>query len=141
MRRLKRLLSLCLLPLLAAGLFSFGWAQPADAARGGRIGGGSFRSAPIRSAPMRGGYGGDIELNEAASLSAQLNRQSTSLMVDAQRGNSSAADAELVDDATTAASNADGDADADNYFKPNEAALEAAQLNATAQADVEIEKV
>ena len=58
MRRLKRLLSLCLLPLLAAGLFSFGWAQPADAARGGRIGGGSFRSAPIRSAPMRGGYGG-----------------------------------------------------------------------------------
>ena len=58
MRRLKRLLSFCLLPLLAAGLFSFAWAQPADAARGGRIGGGSFRSAPIRSAPMRGGYGG-----------------------------------------------------------------------------------
>ena len=94
------------------------------------------------TAEVRGGYGGDIELNEAAaSLSAQLNRQSMSLMVDAQRGNSSAADAELVDDATTAAANADGDADADNYFKPNEAALEAAQLNATAGADVEIEKV
>ena len=37
MRRLKRLLSFCLLPLLAAGLFSFGWAQPADAARVVRI--------------------------------------------------------------------------------------------------------
>ena len=100
----------------------------------------SIAQAP--SAEVRGGYGGDIELNEAASLSAQLNRQSMSLMVDAQRGNSSAADAELADDTTTAAANnADDDADADNYFKPNEAALEAAQLNATAQADVEIEKV
>ena len=49
-----RLLSISLLPVLAAGLFSFAWAQPADAARGGRIGGGSFRSAPMRSAP-RGG--------------------------------------------------------------------------------------
>lgn len=57
-RRLMRLLSLSLLPVLAAGLFSFAWAQPADAARGGRIGGGSFRSAPMRSAPRGGGYGG-----------------------------------------------------------------------------------
>ena len=99
------------------------------------------QAPPGATAEVRGGYGGDIELNEAASLSAQLNRQSMSLVVDAQRGNSSAADAALLDDATTAASNADGDADADNYFKPNEAALEAAQLNAAAQADVEIEKV
>lgn len=53
-----RLLSISLLPVLAAGLFSFAWAQPADAARGGRIGGGSFRSAPMRSAPRGGGYRG-----------------------------------------------------------------------------------
>ena len=60
-RRFMRLLSLSLLPVLVAGLFSLGWPQPADAARGGRIGGGSFRSAPIRTAPgggYRGGYGG-----------------------------------------------------------------------------------
>ena len=65
----------------------------------------SIAQAPAgATAEVRGGYGGDIELNEAASLSAQLNRQSMSLVVDAQRGNSSAADAALVDDATTAAS-------------------------------------
>jgi uncharacterized membrane protein len=68
---LRRSLSLLVLPLLAAGLLLFS-PQPADAASGGRIGGGSFRSAPSMprsygggggyrggySGGYRGGYGG-----------------------------------------------------------------------------------
>ena len=53
--RSRRLLASLLLPLVIAGLCLF-QAQPADAARGGRMGGGSFR-AP--SMPRSGGsYGG-----------------------------------------------------------------------------------
>ena len=53
--RSRRLLASLLLPLMIVGLCLF-QAQPADAARGGRIGGGSFR-AP--SMPRSGGsYGG-----------------------------------------------------------------------------------
>ncbi|MEB3238726.1 MAG: DUF1517 domain-containing protein [Cyanobacteriota bacterium] len=56
LRRLMRLLSLSLLPLLAASLFTLVAPQPAQAASGGRIGGGSFRSS---SPSFRGGsYGG-----------------------------------------------------------------------------------
>ncbi|APD48798.1 MULTISPECIES: DUF1517 domain-containing protein [Synechococcaceae] len=51
---LRRLSIWLLLPLLASGLFLFAYPQPSDAARGGRIGGGSFRSAPSFS---RGGAG------------------------------------------------------------------------------------
>jgi uncharacterized membrane protein len=51
-----RLLSLSLLPLLAASMFTLVAPQPAQAASGGRIGGGSFRSS---SPSFRGGsYGG-----------------------------------------------------------------------------------
>lgn len=60
---LRRTLSLLVLPLVVSGLLLIG-PSPAEAASGGRIGGGSFRSAP--SAPRsygggggyRGGYGG-----------------------------------------------------------------------------------
>lgn len=56
LRRLMRLLSLSLLPLFVASLFALVAPQPADAASGGRIGGGSFRSS---SPSFRGGsYGG-----------------------------------------------------------------------------------
>jgi len=56
-RWLMRLFSFSLLPLITAGLLCFGNPQPAEAASGGRIGGGSFRSA---SPSFRGGgsYGG-----------------------------------------------------------------------------------
>ncbi|MFZ4805367.1 MAG: DUF1517 domain-containing protein [Synechococcus lacustris] len=52
-----RLLLLSLLPLLTAGLLGLGQPQAAEAASGGRIGGGSFRSS---SPSFRGGgsYGG-----------------------------------------------------------------------------------
>jgi uncharacterized membrane protein len=65
-----RFLSLTLLPVLAAGLLGFATPQPAQAASGGRIGGGSFRSSPSMgggggyrggggySGGYRGGYGG-----------------------------------------------------------------------------------
>lgn len=52
---LRRLSAWVLLPLLASGLLLLGHPQASDAARGGRIGGGSFRSAPSFS---RGGGGG-----------------------------------------------------------------------------------
>ena len=58
--RSRRLLASLLLPLVIVGLFLF-QAQPADAARGGRMGGGSFRapSMPRSSGSYRGGsYGG-----------------------------------------------------------------------------------
>jgi len=57
LRRLMRLFTLSLLPLLVAGLFTVAAPQPAQAASGGRIGGGSFRSS---SPSFRGGgsYGG-----------------------------------------------------------------------------------
>jgi uncharacterized membrane protein len=58
---LRRLLSLMVVPVLVAGLLITA-PQPSWAARGGRIGGGSFRSAPSlpRSGGggVRGGYGG-----------------------------------------------------------------------------------
>ena len=47
-----RLLLLSLLPLLTAGLLGLGQPQAAEAASGGRIGGGSFRSS---SPSVRGG--------------------------------------------------------------------------------------
>ena len=53
--RSRRLLASLLLPLVIVGLCLF-QAQPADAARGGRIGGGSFRAPSV---PRSGGsYGG-----------------------------------------------------------------------------------
>ncbi|MEC7652646.1 MAG: DUF1517 domain-containing protein, partial [Cyanobacteriota bacterium] len=58
--RLRRLLASLLLPLVIVGLCLF-QAQPADAARGGRMGGGSFRapSMPRSGGSYRGGsYGG-----------------------------------------------------------------------------------
>lgn len=61
--RLRRGLSLLVLPLVIAGLLLLG-PQPAQAASGGRIGGGSFRSAPSMprsyggGGGYRGGYGG-----------------------------------------------------------------------------------
>ena len=61
-RFLMRLLMLSLLPLLTAGLLGFGNPQAAEAASGGRIGGGSFRSSSpsFRSGGSYGGggYGG-----------------------------------------------------------------------------------
>ncbi len=68
---LRRSLSLLVLPLVVAGMLLLG-PQPANAASGGRIGGGSFRSAPSMprsyggggyrgggySGGYRGGYGG-----------------------------------------------------------------------------------
>ena len=55
----RRLLATVLLPLVIAGLCLF-QAEPASAARGGRIGGGSFRapSMPRTGGGYRGGYGG-----------------------------------------------------------------------------------
>ena len=58
--RSRRLLASLLLPLMIVGLCLF-QAQPADAARGGRMGGGSFRapSMPRSGGSYRGGsYGG-----------------------------------------------------------------------------------
>jgi uncharacterized membrane protein len=63
LRTLRRTFSLLVLPLLMAGLLIV-MPQPADAASGGRIGGGSFRSSPSLprsyggSGGYRGGYGG-----------------------------------------------------------------------------------
>ena len=59
LRRPRRLLASLLLPLVIAGLCLF-QAQPADAARGGRMGGGSFRapSMPRSSGGYGGGYRG-----------------------------------------------------------------------------------
>jgi uncharacterized membrane protein len=59
---LRRSLSLLVLPLVVSGLLLIG-PQPAHAASGGRIGGGSFRSAPSMprsygGGGYRGGYGG-----------------------------------------------------------------------------------
>jgi uncharacterized membrane protein len=56
---LRRSFSLLVLPLVVAGLLLIG-TQPAEAASGGRIGGGSFRSAPSmpRSYGGGGGYRG-----------------------------------------------------------------------------------
>jgi uncharacterized membrane protein len=60
---LRRSLSLLVLPLVVSGLLLIG-PQPAQAASGGRIGGGSFRSAPSMprsyggGGGYRGGYGG-----------------------------------------------------------------------------------
>jgi uncharacterized membrane protein len=60
---LRRLASLLALPILVASLLVVA-PHPADAASGGRIGGGSFRSAPSMprnfsgSGGYRGGYGG-----------------------------------------------------------------------------------
>ena len=58
-RTLSRWLTALLLPLLVAGLILV-QPEPSHAARGGRIGGGSFRapSMPRSSGGMRGGYGG-----------------------------------------------------------------------------------
>jgi len=53
-----RLFTLSLLPLLAAGLFTVAAPQPAQAASGGRIGGGSFRSSSPSFRGGGGGYGG-----------------------------------------------------------------------------------
>ena len=60
--RRRRALSLLVLPLIVSGLLLVG-PQPADAASGGRIGGGSFRSAPSMprsygGGGYRGGYNG-----------------------------------------------------------------------------------
>ncbi|MCP9925772.1 DUF1517 domain-containing protein [Synechococcus lacustris C3-12m-Tous] len=52
-----RFFSLSLMPVIAAGLLFLGNPQPADAASGGRIGGGSFRSSSP-SFRSGGGYGG-----------------------------------------------------------------------------------
>ena len=60
--RSRRLLASLLLPLVIVGLCLF-QAQPADAARGGRMGGGSFRapSMPRSGGSYRGGsYGGGM---------------------------------------------------------------------------------
>ena len=54
--RPRRLLASLLLPVVIAGLCLF-QAQPADAARGGRMGGGSFR-APSMPRSSGGSYGG-----------------------------------------------------------------------------------
>jgi uncharacterized membrane protein len=59
---LRRLLSLMVVPVLVAGLLITA-PQPSWAARGGRIGGGSFRSAPSlprSGGSYRGGYGGGL---------------------------------------------------------------------------------
>ena len=61
-RMLRRLLSLMVVPVLVAGLLITA-PQPSWAARGGRIGGGSFRSAPSlprSGGSYRGGYGGGL---------------------------------------------------------------------------------
>ena len=57
LRTLRRTVSLLVLPLLMAGLL-IGSPQPADAASGGRIGGGSFRSSPSLPRSYGGGYRG-----------------------------------------------------------------------------------
>ena len=56
LKRPQRLLASLLLPLVIVGLCLF-QAQPADAARGGRMGGGSFR-APSMPRSSGGSYGG-----------------------------------------------------------------------------------
>jgi uncharacterized membrane protein len=56
-RLLRRMASLLVLPVLVGGLL-FSHPLPADAASGGRIGGGSFRSAPSGPRGYGGGYGG-----------------------------------------------------------------------------------
>ena len=56
LKRPRRLLASLLLPVVLAGLCLF-QAQPADAARGGRMGGGSFR-APSMPRSSGGSYGG-----------------------------------------------------------------------------------
>ncbi|KKZ13308.1 MAG: hypothetical protein TH68_06990, partial [Candidatus Synechococcus spongiarum 142] len=56
----QRCLAAVLLPVLVAGLMVFSLPQPATAARGGRLGGGSF--APRRSLPRPSGgssFGGN----------------------------------------------------------------------------------
>jgi uncharacterized membrane protein len=60
--RVRRLTALLVVPVLMAGLL-FTAPRPSFAASGGRIGGGSFRSAPsiprsYGGGGMRGGYGG-----------------------------------------------------------------------------------
>jgi uncharacterized membrane protein len=55
----RRLCSLLLLPALLAGLLAF--PRPSLAASGGRIGGGSFRSAPSMPRSYGGGYGGGYQ--------------------------------------------------------------------------------
>ncbi|MCX5933047.1 MAG: DUF1517 domain-containing protein [Cyanobacteria bacterium] len=62
---MRRLSLLVLMPLLASGLLLFSSPAPSWAARGGRIGGGSFRSAPSMprsysggGGSYQGGYGG-----------------------------------------------------------------------------------
>ena len=64
---IRRLSAWVLLPLLASGLLLLGSPRPSEAASGGRIGGGSFRSAPSMprggggfqgGGGYRGGYGG-----------------------------------------------------------------------------------
>ncbi|MCP9839447.1 DUF1517 domain-containing protein [Synechococcus sp. J7-Johnson] len=56
--RLRRLSLLVLMPLLASGLLLLSSPAPSWAARGGRIGGGSFRSAPSMPRSYSGGGGG-----------------------------------------------------------------------------------
>jgi uncharacterized membrane protein len=56
--RLRRLSLLVLVPLLASGLLLLSSPAPSWAARGGRIGGGSFRSAPSMPRSYSGGGGG-----------------------------------------------------------------------------------
>jgi uncharacterized membrane protein len=56
-RLLRRMASLLAVPVLLSGLL-FAHPHPADAASGGRIGGGSFRSAPSGPRSFGGGGGG-----------------------------------------------------------------------------------
>jgi uncharacterized membrane protein len=56
--RLRRLSLLVLMPLMASGLLLLSSPAPSWAARGGRIGGGSFRSAPSMPRSYSGGGGG-----------------------------------------------------------------------------------
>ena len=56
---LRRLLSGLMLPALLTALLA--WPQPSQAASGGRIGGGSFRSAPSMPRSYGGGYGGGYQ--------------------------------------------------------------------------------
>ena len=60
---LRRLVSTLMLPALCgAVLMTFlAWPQPSLAASGGRIGGGSFRSAPSMPRSYGGGYGGGYQ--------------------------------------------------------------------------------
>jgi uncharacterized membrane protein len=56
--RMRRFSLLVLMPLLASGLLLLSSPAPSWAARGGRIGGGSFRSAPSMPRSYSGGGGG-----------------------------------------------------------------------------------